>query len=96
MMGKKDRILFRLIIHTAQADGETEYTIFDKNPSFSSLSVMEKQRFIKIQQQKIKKLITQKYQPGFQKSVSFSDWPFFIIDLFIKTLFSLNWRRKEL
>jgi hypothetical protein len=73
MMGTKDRILFRLIIHNAQTDGETEYTIVDKKPSFSSLSAREKQQFIKIQQKKIKELITQKYRPDFQKSDSLTD-----------------------
>jgi ribosomal protein S16 len=73
MMGTKNRILFRLIIHNAQTDRETEYTIFDKNPSIFSLSVKEKQQFIKIQQQKIKELITQKYRPDFKNPDSLTD-----------------------
>jgi len=69
MTDMNEKILFKLIIHNTDADQEAEYTILDKNPLFSSLSAREKQNFIKIQQQKIKKLITRKYRPGFQKPV---------------------------
>jgi hypothetical protein len=70
MMDIQKRLLFKLIIHNANSGQETEYTILDENPSFASLSAREKKHFIDIQQQKIKKLISQKYQPGYQKVTS--------------------------
>ena len=63
MMEKNGKILFKLVIHSPDPGQETEYTIFDKTPSFASMSSQEKRYFVKHQQQKIKKLISQKYQP---------------------------------
>jgi len=70
MMEKNIKILFKLVIHSPDPGQETEYTIFDKTPSFASMSSQEKGYFVKLQQQKIKKLISRKYQPSFHKVTS--------------------------
>ena len=69
-MEKKVKILFKLVIHSPDPGQETEYTIFDQNPLFASMSSQEKRCFVKLQQQKIKKLISRKYQPLFHKATS--------------------------
>lgn len=69
MKDKKERILFKLTIYNVNTDQETEYTIIDENSSFSTLSVQERQNFLKTHQLKIKKLISREYRPDFQEPI---------------------------
>ncbi|MCK4836167.1 MAG: hypothetical protein KAT17_06000 [Candidatus Aminicenantes bacterium] len=66
MREKEKQILFHMVICIPDTDRETQYTIFDKDPSFSSLTRKEQRQFIKFQQQKIIELITRSYQPHSQ------------------------------
>ena len=45
---------------------EKQYTLFDSDPSFFTLSKTEKKTFLKKEELKIKQLITNALQPRFQ------------------------------
>lgn len=63
MAEKSKKILFQMVIRKPDPQKEIEYVIFDHDPSFSSLSRIEKKAFIRAEEEKIKKLISKEYRP---------------------------------
>ena len=65
-MSNNKTILFQMTINVDAPDVEKQYTIFDGNPSFFTLSKIEKRAFLKEQESKIKQMITNALSPRFQ------------------------------
>lgn len=65
-MSKSNEILFQMTINVDAPDVDKQYTIFDGDPSFFTLSKIEKKMFLKEQELKIKQMITNALLPRFQ------------------------------
>lgn len=66
-MRNSKKILFDMTINVDTPDVEKQYTIFDSEPSFFSLSNLEKKAFIRREEQKIKQIISRALSPRFQQ-----------------------------
>jgi hypothetical protein len=59
-------ILFQMTINVDAPDVAKQYTIFDMNPSFFTLSKVEKREFLEKEESKIKQIITDALSPRFR------------------------------
>lgn len=65
-MMKDKTILFQMTINIDAPNVEKQYTIFDGEPSFFTLSKIEKKAFLEQEELKIKQMITNALLPRFQ------------------------------
>lgn len=59
-------ILFQMTVNVDAPEVDKQYTIFDGEPSFFTLSKTEKKAFLKKEELKIKQIITNALSPRFQ------------------------------
>lgn len=65
-MKNSKMILFQMTINVDVPNVQKQYTIFDGEPSFFTLSKLEKKAFLKKEELKIKQIITNALSPRFQ------------------------------